>query len=165
MWFLKEFSLLLHTLLSPLLSMSHFQRAPPLRTRHLRLCGQEQPRAEHHQGRPGSGEAGDTRRWEAGAEAWWSASILMSTLCCSLIQQVVKRSNQWWLVRHRGDEGSVPHKVLELMSSSTPLMSSSTPVDDQQVSPAGEPSSCVESSFTPFAFRYSGTPAGPPPWT
>lgn len=47
------------------LLMFQLQRAPLVRTRHLRLQGREQPRAEHLQGGFGSGESG--------AEAWWSA--------------------------------------------------------------------------------------------
>uniref|UniRef100_H3CE46 EPS8 signaling adaptor L3b n=1 Tax=Tetraodon nigroviridis TaxID=99883 RepID=H3CE46_TETNG len=31
------------------------------------------------------------------------------------VVQVVKRSNHWWLIRNRGEEGSVPQNVLELM--------------------------------------------------
>lgn len=46
------------------------------------------------------------------------------------ISQVVKRSNNWWLIRNnRGEEGSVPRNVVELTRSSSPL-------EDQQVSRA-----------------------------
>lgn len=43
-----------------------------------------------------------------------------------VIKQVVKRSSHWWLVRNRGEEGSVPQNVLEVVSSG--------PAEDQQVS-------------------------------
>lgn len=46
------------------------------------------------------------------------------------ISQVMKRSNNWWLIRNnRGEEGSVPQNVVELTRSSSPL-------EDQQVSRA-----------------------------
>lgn len=48
-----------------------------------------------------------------------------------VVKQVVKRSSHWWLIRNRGEEGSVPQNVLELMSGS--------PVEEEQVSRA-EPS-------------------------
>ncbi|CAF91522.1 unnamed protein product [Tetraodon nigroviridis] len=72
------------------------QRAPPVRARHLRLHGQERPRAERHQGRRGPGEAGG------------SAAVRGSAHHLRLSKQVVKRSNHWWLIRNRGEEGSVP---------------------------------------------------------
>lgn len=45
-----------------------------------------------------------------------------------VISQVVKMSNNWWLIRNnRGEEGNVPRKVVELTRSSSPP-------EDQQVS-------------------------------
>ncbi|CAG07511.1 unnamed protein product [Tetraodon nigroviridis] len=93
--------------------MFQLQRAPPVRARHLRLHGQERPRAERHQGRRGPGEAGG------------SAAVRGSAHHLRLSKQVVKRSNHWWLIRNRGEEGSVPQNVLELMGSS------SSPVEEQ----------------------------------
>lgn len=119
---IKQIFLLLRTLLSLLLPMFQLQRAPPVRTRHLRLRGQEWPRAERHQGRRGSGEGVDTLQRESEAEA-----LLMITVFSLVIKQVVKKSNHWWLIRNRGEEGSVPQNVLELMSSGSP-------VENQQVS-------------------------------
>lgn len=52
--------------------------------------------------------------------------LLILTIFSLVIKQVVKRSSHWWLVRSRGEEGSVPQNVLELVSSG--------PAEDQQVS-------------------------------
>lgn len=47
-----------------------------------------------------------------------------------VISQVVKMSNNWWLIRNnRGEEGNVPRNVVELTRSSSPP-------GDQQVSRA-----------------------------
>lgn len=143
------------TLLSLRLLMFQLQRAPLVRTRHLRLRGQEQPRAERRQGRRGSGEAGHTL--QRACEAPWSASLPVITVFCLVIKQVVRRSSHWWLIRNHGEEGSVPQNVLELISSS--------PVEDQQVSRARRRSSNFTSGFNPFVLGHSGTPAGSPPWT
>lgn len=89
----------------------------------------------------------------------WSFSLV--------VKQVVKRSSHWWLIRNRGEEGSVPQNILELMNSSSP-------VEEGQVSRAelsrAEPRTTalrtnLTSGFIPFALCHSGTPAGPPPWT
>lgn len=107
-------------------------------------------------------------RLAARAGGVWSGSpavcaLLITPVCSALIKQVVKRSNHWWLIRSRGDEGSVPQNVLELINGSSP-------VEDQQVSRA-EPSrakprpAALRTNFIPFALRHSGTPAGPSPWT
>lgn len=45
-----------------------------------------------------------------------------------VLSQVVKMSNNWWLIRNnRGEEGNVPRNVVELTRSGSPL-------EDQQVS-------------------------------
>lgn len=56
---------------------------------------------------------------------------LLATIVFVLVNsQVVKMSNNWWLIRNnRGEEGNVPRNVVELTRSSSPL-------EDQQVSPA-----------------------------
>lgn len=58
-----------------------------------------------------------------------SAPLPATIVFVLVISQVVKMSNNWWLIRNnRGEEGNVPRNVVELRSSS--------PLEDQQVSRA-----------------------------
>lgn len=59
-----------------------------------------------------------------------SAPLLATFVFVLVISQVVKMSNNWWLIRNnRGEEGNIPRNIVELMRSSSPL-------EDQQVSRA-----------------------------
>lgn len=70
----------------------------------------------------------------------WSFSLV--------VKQVVKRSSHWWLIRNRGEEGSVPQNVLELMNSGSS-------VEEEQVSRA-EPQLCrLTSRQVSFQLRFA----------
>lgn len=70
----------------------------------------------------------------------------------------MKRSNHWWLVRNRGEEGNVPQNVLEPVGSASP-------VQEQQVSSATPPQPPRPDVSPGFLLRHSGAAAGPSPWT
>lgn len=143
---------------SPSLLAFQIQRAPHVRLRHLRLHGQERPGADHHQGRRGSGEAAHMLQRTSGPVL--SAPLPATIVFVLVISQVVKMSNNWWLIRNnRGEEGNVPRNVVELKRSSSPL-------EDQQVRRAtlcSSPELRHARAFNPFVLHPSGTQAGPSP--
>lgn len=65
-----------------------------------------------------------------GSQARCCLHAFLPRLSVLVISQVMKMSNNWWLIRNnRGEEGNVPRNVVELTRGSSPL-------EDQQVSPA-----------------------------
>lgn len=93
---------------------------PQLHACDVWLHCKEQQRAEHLQGRGGSGEPTQhyymlTALWSLSARPpnrrFWQKSVYSM---CSVHPQLLDMSKKWWQVRNnRGEEGFVPNNVLE----------------------------------------------------